>query len=645
LLWAADATPPTTPIVTDDGTYTTTTTSLHATWASSDLESGIAEHQYLIRQDSTAGTIIVNWTSTGTTASVTHTGLSLLQGKTYYVGVKAKNGAGLWSSVGYSNGIKVDTTPPSAPPQPTENSTIDYDFDGDGNYYVYWYASPLAVDAESGIAAYELQERLGPTGTWTTIVASTTIRYALVSSRLDKTQYFYQVRAKNGAGLWGSWSAASDGILIDKTAPSPVTVTDDGATTTFVTQLHATWTASSDPESGIMQHEYLIRQDSVTGPILVNWTSVGLSTGVTRAGLTLINGVLYYIGVRAKNGAGLYSSVSYSDGIQASRPLDATPPTTPGQPTEGSPTTDADYDGDGFYTIYWPAASDPDSGIAAYELQERVGISGTWVTLTSTTTAQSFSVSSRLDKMQYFYQVRARNGFGTWGNFSQGSDGILIDKTAPMSPATVTDDGATTFLTTQLHATWTASSDPESGIMQYEYLIRQDSTSGTIIVNYTSVGTATEATRTGLSLLTGKTYYIGVRAKNGAGLYSATRYSNGILVQADTTPPTGTISINNGALYTTTPMVTLTLAATDNSGVVSQMQFSDDNITYIPAEPYTTTKPWTLPSSDGPKTVYVKFRDPNNNWSSPASDSITLDTTAPSGTITSPSDGAVLGAQ
>ena len=111
---ARDTTPPTPPVVTDDGASTSSATQLHATWTSADPESGITEYQYLIRQDSTTGTIIVNWTSTGTTASVTRTGLSLLQSKTYYIAVQAKNGARLWSAIGYSNGIKVDTTAPSS---------------------------------------------------------------------------------------------------------------------------------------------------------------------------------------------------------------------------------------------------------------------------------------------------------------------------------------------------------------------------------------------------------------------------------------------------------------------------------------------------------------------------------------------------
>ncbi len=638
---AADTTAPTTPVVTDEGTYTTSTIQLHATWTSSDPESGIAEYQYLIRQDSTSGTIIVNWTSTGTTASVTHTTLGLIQGKSYYFQIKAKNGDGLWSAVGSSNGIKVDTTAPGTPGLPKEgSSTTDYDFDGDGSYTVYWAA---AADAESGISAYEVQERIGVSGMWTTLTNNRTNTNFSVTGRLDKTQYFYQVRAKNGAGLWGDWSSSSDGVLIDKTAPSTVTtVTDDGAVAASTTELHATWTTSSDPESGVVQYEYIIRQDSILGTIIVNYTSVGLATESTRTGLSLINGKLYYVGVRVKNGAGLYSATRYSDGI---RVPDPTAPSAPQTPTEGSNTTDYDYDGDGSYTVYWSAATDPDSGISAYELQERLGTSGTWSTLTSTTTATSFAVSSRLDKNSYFYQVRAKNGVGTWGAWSSVSDGILIDKTAPSMPATVTDDGATTFSTTQLHATWSPSSDAESGILLYEYIIRQDSTLGTIIVNYTSVGLATEVTKTGLVLINGKKYFIGVRAKNGSSLYSSVKYSDGITVQADTTPPTGTIQINNGVSATNQLTVTLSLSATDDSGTVSQMRFSEDNLTYTTPEPFTSSKPWTLPTGDGTKSLTIKFSDPSGNWSAPVSDTIVLDTTPPILTFSAPTDGALLGRQ
>ena len=104
-----DTSNPSKPTVTDSGSSTTSTSGLSASWSSSDTTSGIAEYQYQITRDSSTGTAVVSWTSAGTSASVTKTGLSLTSGKSYYFGVKAKNGAGLWSDVGYSDGITVNS--------------------------------------------------------------------------------------------------------------------------------------------------------------------------------------------------------------------------------------------------------------------------------------------------------------------------------------------------------------------------------------------------------------------------------------------------------------------------------------------------------------------------------------------------------
>ena len=59
-----DTVAPTTPVVTDDGVWTTTDTQLHATWTSSDTTSGIAEYQYAIGTPAGA-TDVVGWTSRG----------------------------------------------------------------------------------------------------------------------------------------------------------------------------------------------------------------------------------------------------------------------------------------------------------------------------------------------------------------------------------------------------------------------------------------------------------------------------------------------------------------------------------------------------------------------------------------------------
>ncbi len=146
--WIVDKTPPTTPVVTDDGSYTASKTQLHAQWSSSDPETGVAEYQYQITRDSAAGTVIVPWTSIGTTTSVTRTGLSLTQGVQYFFSVKARNGVNLWSAVGASDGIFVDVNAPLI-------GTIT---PADGTTYVDGASVPISVaasDADGDALQYQ----------------------------------------------------------------------------------------------------------------------------------------------------------------------------------------------------------------------------------------------------------------------------------------------------------------------------------------------------------------------------------------------------------------------------------------------------------------------------------------------------------
>ena len=228
LLWAADGTPPSIPMVIDDGIYTTSNTSLHASWSSADGESGIVEYQYQIRQGSPSGSVIVAWTSVGTTTEATRSGFVSGSGKTQVNGL--------------TNGVTC----------------------------------------------------------------------------------FWEVKARNGEGLWSA-SGFSDGITVDVTPPAVVAVTDDGPSTPSTTTLHATWTPSSDQQSGIGRYLYQITRDSPSGALAVDWTPIGLSTAVTRTGLSLTSGARYYINVKAENGAGLQGPVGSSDGIVAGE-TDTTPP-------------------------------------------------------------------------------------------------------------------------------------------------------------------------------------------------------------------------------------------------------------------------------------------------------------------------------
>jgi len=102
----------------------------------------------------------------------------------------------------------------------------------------------------------------------------------------------------------------------------------------------------------------------------------------------------------------------------------------------------------------------------------------------------------------------------------------------------------------------------------------------------------------------------------------------------DETSPTGSLVINEGAAYTASPVVTLTLNATDTGTGVERMMVANSsdfsNTTWIT---YTSLLTWTLPAGDGTKAVYAKFRDRAGNISAVYSDTIILDTIPPTGSI------------
>jgi hypothetical protein len=103
-----DGSAPDTPAVSDDGPFSGSATKLHATWYSTDADSGVAEYQYAV-ETSPGAADVVGWTSAGTDGesiiTVPDPGLSM--GVTYFISVKAKNGAEAWSDAGSSDGIQL----------------------------------------------------------------------------------------------------------------------------------------------------------------------------------------------------------------------------------------------------------------------------------------------------------------------------------------------------------------------------------------------------------------------------------------------------------------------------------------------------------------------------------------------------------
>ncbi len=104
-------------------------------------------------------------------------------------------------------------------------------------------------------------------------------------------------------------------------------------------------------------------------------------------------------------------------------------------------------------------------------------------------------------------------------------------------------------------------------------------------------------------------------------------------IEYDITPPSnGSVSINSGATYSTSTFVTLTLEST---GATRMMISENADFSGASFESYATSKSITLSSTNGTKTIYVKYADTAGNETTPVSDTIILDTQKPTVTITS----------
>ena len=90
------------------------------------------------------------------------------------------------------------------------------------------------------------------------------------------------------------------------------------------------------------------------------------------------------------------------------------------------------------------------------------------------------------------------------------------------------------------------------------------------------------------------------------------------------------VRVNNGAAVVSSAIVTLNLSAVDStSGLAVYRLNTVNDFALIPDTGYQTNDVYTLPARDGVKTLWVIYGDRAYNYSSAASVSVLLDTTAP----------------
>lgn len=297
-----DTTPPSAPVVSDEGVYTNRNTTLRFSWTGAyDRESDLLHLplNYEFRlYDITNGSFVnvsgsTNWQSIGANTSLTLTSLALANSRNYTLRVRAINSAGMNSSDASSDGIIVDVDVPNAPTVTSATHTNQSKWTAANQPEFAFNSSDATSQIESFSYVFDTNNVTVPDDISENGI---NVTFAAVA---DGILYFH-VKAKDNASNWGGVTHYR--ILADITKPSTPQMNATQSTNT--TNITLSWTASSDI-SGINEY-YLEVGTSLDG----NNTFAASIGNVTSYGVTVSQPGTYYARVKARNGADLWSDWS-----------------------------------------------------------------------------------------------------------------------------------------------------------------------------------------------------------------------------------------------------------------------------------------------------------------------------------------------
>ncbi|MFH1101550.1 MAG: PGF-pre-PGF domain-containing protein [Methanobacteriota archaeon] len=239
---------------------------------------------------------------------------------------------------------------------------------------------------------------------------------------------------------------------------------------------------------------------------------------------------------------------------------------------------------------------------------------GDWSDWEDYQTSKSWTLYAVDGVRTVYYQVKDVAG----NTATAVSDTVTLDTVKP-TDVSVTISGSGDTPTTHSNSVSVtlaiSASDATSGL--YQMMLSND-------ITFTGQSWETYSTSKSWTLTSGdgvKTVYL--KVKDYAGLIADVVSDN---ITLDTTAPTSlTVSIASGQTYTNSTTVTVSVSATG----AAKMRFSRNGTTYTTYETYATSKTWTLVSGDGTKTVYFQAKDTAGNTATAVTDTIILDTTAP----------------
>jgi parallel beta-helix repeat protein len=553
-----DDTPPSVPIVFDQGAYINPKQPLVANWfwSPADPESGPDSYQWtLIREGQELNTAVWRDGDDSKRIELTEAQAKELfpyleagltpDGSTFYFAVRAANRAGL-TSTGISNGIMADSTAPYIPEVKllnavnlgdpnaaevnyiTDNQNLglwirSFDPDTPIDQYLYAFGTPETIDTQIREESYGSQIQLQDPPIH------------------EEEITLFAGECSNKAELVSA-TGYSSGVVLDTGAPK-ITNVHGGVSGN---RLIFDWDVIPSV-SPVAFYEVALVKSTDANSIPAAWTNIGLKRCITVDGTNLADGK-YCLLIRATNEAGTVSRRQQDIdewGISPVVMLDRTLPVI----------------GDFSYDKYTSnqltlqiSATDNLAGINGYQytigsLGDPFKYTGGWIAINSQAGNLSYTIDTSLiaHNTSIYLMVRTIDKVGLWSK-PVISDKIIIDHIKPGIPDITC--GQYCISQTDVNGIQITSQDPESGITHYRLGVVSQ-LGGPWLATQTLPVSEFIGQLAGFTLNDGGVYYLAIQAQNGAGEWSEIGYSEAFTV--DLTNPVLTFEKAGETIVTNGP--------------------------------------------------------------------------------------------